>query len=141
MLIVETIARIYVGHSSASNVNDNIQPFNFGSAASAGINSATQITSGTLANGSDLFTLSRTSSVQVDLYQNTTNIATSGANTSSAIVSSNPWYLGLASTAWAATTTTVVAGGICAGWASSDVTTFRGDLYTLLHTVNAAQFP
>ncbi|MDR3487704.1 MAG: hypothetical protein P4M05_22735 [Bradyrhizobium sp.] len=85
------------GNSSAFNVNDMIQSFNFGSATAAGVNSATNINSGTLATGIGLFTTIRTSSVQIDQYQNTTNIATSGSNTSAAVVSSNPWFLGLAS--------------------------------------------
>lgn len=129
------------GNSAASNTNDNIQPFNFGSVFSGGINSTTQLGSAALANGNGLFTLSRTSSTQTDAYQDTTSIATNAANTSATIVSASPWYLGLASTAFMASTSTVVAGGVCKGWAAGDVSTFRTGLYEYLHTVNAAVFP
>lgn len=129
------------GNTTNFNLNDVIQPFTASSLAIGGINSATAVTSGVQANGNGLYTLSRTSSVQVDLYKDTVNVGTSGANTSSAIASSSPQYLGLASVNFGASTSTVVAGGVCTGWASTDVSTFRTDLYTFLHTVNATQFP
>ena len=128
-----------VGNSSAFNINDSVQSFNFGSATSTAVNSATAITSGTLSTGLGLFTTSRTSSVQIDQYQNTTNIATSGSNTSAAIVSSNPWFLGLASAGFFGGG--VAAGGVGGGLTSTDVTNLYGRIHTFLNAVNPTTFP
>lgn len=128
-----------VGNSASFNSTLTLTPFSFGSSTSASVNGGTGITSSTLANGLGLFTASRTSSVQLDVYQNATNTGSSGANASSAITSANAWFLGTGGLGFYGGG--IAAGGAGAGLTGTDVTNLYNRVHTMLHTVNAGTFP
>lgn len=128
-----------VGNSTAFNGNQLITPFSLGGTGAASVNGAVPLNSSTLSTGLGLFTASRTSSTQLDFYQNTTNIGSSGANTSAAIGSANPWFLGIPSAVFYGGG--IAAGGAASGLSSTDVTNLYNSIHTFLHAVNPTTFP
>lgn len=128
---------VIVGNSISFNSQIFLQSFNFGSASSTSIGAA-NLNSGTLSTGLGLFTTSRTSSTELDTYQNATNIATSAANASQAITAANPWFLALNGEWFGGG---IAAGGFGGGLTSTDVTNLQSRIHTFLNAVNPTTFP
>lgn len=122
-----------VGNSFGFQSALTLNSFGFGSNAAAFINGATPLSSGTISTGLGMFTASRTSSVQLDIYQNAINIATSGANTSTLVTSASPWFLGSASLGWFGGT--IAFGATCGGLTSTDVTNMYGDVHPYMQVI------
>ena len=116
-----------------------LQPYNFSSVSAAGVNGTGTIASGTIGNGTGLYQISRTSAVQLDLYKNGSNIATSGANTSTGLDSTT--LVGLACASGTVYAGTVAAFGSGGGFTSGDAANFYADLHAALHAINGSQFP
>jgi hypothetical protein len=125
------------GPVTMNGVWDFISPFDFGGNAVMNMHgNVNVIYATTTANG--LFVASRTSSVQVDFYNNATNKASSGTNTSSAPASANFTFLTADNNGYTGNTS---AGGAGADLNSTDEANLYARLHTFLNTVNSTLFP
>jgi hypothetical protein len=127
-----------VGDSVNFSDNVEIRPLGFSGGSTANITSGSNFTStGSVATGFGLFTVSRTSSTVSTLYQNTTSIG-SATNASAAPQSATPQFLGGGNVTYFSGG---IAGGFGGGLTSTDVNNLYGRVHAFLHAVNPTTFP
>jgi hypothetical protein len=95
---------------------------------------------GAVANTFGMFAGVRSSSTAVTCYHDTTQIATSSANTADSVFdNANFTYLGGSSVGFSSAT--LGFGGLFRALSSTDISNLRGRIYTALHALNPTSYP
>lgn len=119
---------------------DNIlSPFTFGSVANIGIQTGTNISSATIADGTGMYLASRTSATQLDGYKNGVNGITSAANASTPLQANTITIGNCTGTGWYNSTVALAHSG--SGLSSAQAATEYTIVHTMLNSISAANFP
>jgi hypothetical protein len=134
-----------VGNAATCNYGLNITPYSYSATAALTLDSNLGISWSNPgpygSSGAGFYTGSRTSSTQVDLYQNSTDVAASSSNASIAPPSADITFLTTGGSCGSYFSGNLGAAGVGGGLTSTDVSNLYARLHTFLHAVNATLYP